>query len=98
MQFINLSKILFKDEEAEDFDDETMMKLDDKIAAAFRHMTKNKKEAKEKELQLVHFKNKYCFMLFLFNMHQIFGFVHVNCAFTLPDSDSDSVQFRRYYF
>ncbi len=42
----------------EDFDDETMMKLDSKIAEAFRHMTKNKKAAKLEELQMMHFKNR----------------------------------------
>ena len=48
-----------QEEESEDFDDETMMKLDDKIAATFRHMTKNKKGAKEEEVQLLHFKMRW---------------------------------------
>ena len=65
-----------QEDEEEDFDDETMMKFDDKIVAAFKQMIKcSKKEAKEKELQIVHFKIRlgviYLLMFFFLSAYKL---------------------------
>ena len=78
------------------------MKFDEKISETFRRMTKHrkdKKEARQKELQLVHFKIRYCYysiwLMFLPPANQVWGKVIFSQAFVilftggggLPDRD-----------
>jgi len=47
--------------EDSDLDDETMFKLDVKLAAAFRSLRKGTKLDKDKVIQLQHYKMRFCF-------------------------------------
>ena len=66
------------------------MKFDEKIAETFRRMTKHrkdKKEARQKELQLVHFKIRYCYysiwLMFLPPANQAWGKIIFSQAFVI---------------